>query len=49
MSTLFFSLHCRVVLLVGVDVPNEEVKQEPALSGEAEESEDLNDNEPLLK
>lgn len=40
---------CRVLLLIGVDVPNQEEKQEPALTGEEDHFEDENDNDPLLK
>lgn len=53
MSTVFllslFSSHCRVLLLVGVDVTNEDEKPEVTVSGEEDEREDVNDNEPLLK
>lgn len=52
MSSVFFFLfssHCRVVLLVGVDVTTEEEKPEAAVTGEEDACEDVNDNEPLLK
>lgn len=48
MNTVLSS-HYRVVLLVGVDVTDEEAKPQPALSGEEEEGEDINDNDPMLK
>lgn len=35
--------------MIGVDIPNQEEKQEPASTGEEDHFEDENDNDPLIK
>lgn len=38
-----------MLLPIGVDIPNQEEKQEPASTGEEDHFEDKNDNDPLMK